>query len=78
MCLNYYWILSYAKNLKTFFASDIQKELEKNDLYFHIGTISKAIQYWVAEGTIKKLDTKYYTHSGHQKINKYIYVEKKS
>lgn len=76
MADNYYWILPYAKRLKTFFASDIQEELKKDDIYFHIGTITRALQYWISSGEIKILSTKYFSHSGYQKINKYIYVEK--
>lgn len=72
---NYYWILPYAKKLGKFFAADIQDEMKKDELYFPVGTIVRAIQYWIDKGKIIIFDTPCYTHSGTQKLHKYGYVE---
>lgn len=72
---NYYFILPYAKKFGTFFASDIKEILEKNDIYFSVAAIRWAIKYWIAEGCIKVLPTKYYADNKTTQIKKYIYIK---
>lgn len=74
---NYYWLLQYAKKLKKFFAADIQEAMNADGIYFPIGTIVRAIQYWITEGKIIVLNTPCYTHSGAQKIHEYVFLEDK-
>lgn len=75
MSHNYYWILPYVKKHSTFFVSDIESDMKKDDIYFNKTIVRHAIEFWIDEGCIKVLDTKYFVRSGTQQVKKYIYIK---
>ena len=75
MSYPYYWLPIYAKRLKTFFASDIEDALKKDEIYFSMARILVAIEYWINKSCIEVLDTKYVQKFGGNPIKKYIWIK---